>query len=179
MNKTDRRTLNAELVTNAERADTIFALAREDGNRELNAKELSSLDGLTMRNRVIETRLNQLNEERDRAGAAHSGTEERLVSGVFTGPRFHQMFPSASTDSRGWESLGAFVNAAANRLADPRLQASSDGANSVAASDGGFLIPTQFYAGLLDASLEDEICRPRARVIPMTSDIVEAPIWDK
>lgn len=45
-------------------------------------------------------------------------------------------------------------------------------------SDGGFSVPEQFAAWLLDDSLESEIVRPRATVWPMTSDTLKVPGWD-
>jgi len=45
-------------------------------------------------------------------------------------------------------------------------------------SSGGFSVPVQYAATLLDESLEDEICRPRATIWPMTTSALSIPAWD-
>jgi HK97 family phage major capsid protein len=45
-------------------------------------------------------------------------------------------------------------------------------------SGGGFAVPEEFAAWLLDSSLESEIVRPRATVWPMKSDTIKVPGWD-
>lgn len=176
----ERRKLHSERQRLERQADAIFAAADAEKQRDLTAQELRSLDAITFRKNAIDARLHQLDAERDAAGRAwdEGNPEASGGRGVFTGPRFAQMFPAAAHDARGWESLGEFVQAASNRLADPRLFA-ADGGNIGVPSEGGFMVPTQFYAELLDLSLESEIVRPRARIVPMRSDKIEAPIWDK
>lgn len=46
-------------------------------------------------------------------------------------------------------------------------------------SDGGFLVPEEFRAELLIASLDSAIVRPRARVIPMSSATLRFPKIDE
>jgi HK97 family phage major capsid protein len=50
-------------------------------------------------------------------------------------------------------------------LSDPRLMAASQ--NELTGGQGGFSVPDELVAEMLDASLEDEIVRPRAAIEPM------------
>lgn len=45
-------------------------------------------------------------------------------------------------------------------------------------SEGGFAVPEEFAAFLIDNSLEAEIVRPRAQVWPMKSETRKIPAWD-
>ena len=56
---------------------------------------------------------------------------------------------------------------------DPRLI--QDVASESVPSSGGFSVPEQFAAWLLDSSLESEIVRPRATVWPMTTSHIKSP----
>lgn len=177
---TERQKLNSEKQRLERQADAIFATADAAGQRDLTAAELKSLDTITARKAEIDVRLRQLDAERDAAGRAWSegNPEASGGRGVFSGPRYSQMFPAAASASNGWDNFGEFMSAVFTRNGDPRLMAALDGGNVSIPSEGGFTVPTAFYAGLLDASLEDEIVRPRARIIPMNTEKVEAPIWD-
>ena len=66
-----------------------------------------------------------------------------------------------------FSSLGEMVSLIHGGLSDQRLLAAVAGGSEGVGADGGFLIPPQFAATLLDASLESEIVRPRARIEPM------------
>jgi HK97 family phage major capsid protein len=79
--------------------------------------------------------------------------------------RFAEMFgaPQASR----FQSLGEMIGILHNGLTDPRLITAAAGGSEGIGADGGFLIPPEFAATLLDASLENEIVRPRARIEPM------------
>lgn len=85
-----------------------------------------------------------------------------------TGRSYAAMFGAAEgTDFR---SIGELVNALNIGLTDSRLVpvAAVTGGSEGIGQDGGFVVPAQFVATLMDASLENEIVRPRARVEPMT-----------
>ncbi len=82
------------------------------------------------------------------------------------GPRYHEMF-SERLGTDGWPSCEEFLGAVHAGLTDRRLQ--SQLSSEISGSDGGFLVPSQFAAEWLDASLESEIVRPRARIHPMTT----------
>ena len=97
--------------------------------------------------------------------AAASGARR---SPVRIGARYRDLFGSA-VDSGGFHGANEFFSTIASGLADRRLiQAGT--MTEMVGSDGGFLVPSEFASELLDGSLEQEIVRPRARVVPMKSD---------
>ena len=193
MNERTRRRyqLIDERAKGLNRGDEIVAEAQAT-NREITAAEAEELGRLRTRRVQIDHELEAYEAEREElrrmpAIGAYSGNgigpNDSYSSGltgnaVFSGPRFAQMFPAHASDQGGWNSMNEYMQAVANRLADPRLMA-SDGANSTVPSEGGFMVPGGFYAGLLDASLEDEIVRPRARLVPMMSESMDVPLWDR
>jgi HK97 family phage major capsid protein len=75
----------------------------------------------------------------------------------------------------GFKNFNEFLTVMASGKFDDRLKNS---ASETVPSEGGFFVPEQFASGLLDASLEDEIIRPRATVYPMKSDSLKAPGWN-
>jgi HK97 family phage major capsid protein len=87
-----------------------------------------------------------------------------------TGPRYAQMFPGALSSS-GFADLNEFLRTVHSGLNDSRLQAAATGHSGAVPTDGGFFIPTEFAAEMLDVALESEIVRPRAKIYPMKSQI--------
>ncbi len=88
-------------------------------------------------------------------------------SGPAVSAKFAAMFGPVAGQRGGFTSFAEFAAQVHNGLYSPELQAAALGTPG----DGsGFLIPTEFSAQLLDASLEDEIVRPRAMPFPMVSD---------
>ena len=81
-----------------------------------------------------------------------------------------------SLDRGGFASFGEFLSVLESGRFDPRLEerAHLEGVPSL----GGFAVPEEFAAFLLDASLEDEIVRPRAQIWPMKSETRKVPAWD-
>jgi HK97 family phage major capsid protein len=100
------------------------------------------------------------------------------------GRKYAEMFPSVRLDAGGFRSSDEFLSAIHGGLADQRLIPAYEpgrlGAvnTGTVPSDGGFSVPTQFFAQWLDASLENEIVRSRADVRPMTGSDAKAPGWD-
>jgi len=84
-----------------------------------------------------------------------------------TGRLYRELFgtPQASEHFR---SVGPFLEAVASGRHHPGLVAASmvEGAGS----SGGFLVPEEHSAEQLDAALEEEVVRPRARVYGMVGD---------
>jgi len=113
------------------------------------------------------------------AGSAALAGRANLQTGgmaSLSGRRYSDLFggesQQLSSNKNGFESFDAFLEAVQAKQKDTRLQkveflASREGV----ASDGGFLVPEEFSSELLDASLENEIVRPRADVRPMNSQI--------
>lgn len=100
-------------------------------------------------------------------GSGEQLMPQRAVHQRFSGRRFRDLFPKASLSSEGFGSLGELMQVVRSGLVDPRLIQAAAGGGEGTGADGGFMVPTQFSADLLDASLEDEIVRPRALVRPM------------
>lgn len=91
-----------------------------------------------------------------------------------SGRRYADMFGSDSqlSSKGGFDSFDAFLEAVQAKQKDDRLQkVESLAQREGVSSDGGFLVPEEFSSELLDASLENEIVRPRADVRPMRSQI--------
>ncbi|MEM6675231.1 MAG: phage major capsid protein [Planctomycetota bacterium] len=81
----------------------------------------------------------------------------------------------------GFRSFGDYLQAVGTGGRDPRLNdllpqsAQSAGVGQF----GGFLVPSQFAAEMLDSSLEDEIIRPRADVRPVVgTDTLRISGWN-
>lgn len=60
-------------------------------------------------------------------------------------------------------------------LNDPIIQM----AQTTSATAGGYLVPDEFRATILEIAMENSIVRPRATVIPMGSDTVKMPAWNQ
>jgi HK97 family phage major capsid protein len=88
-----------------------------------------------------------------------------------TGRAYREMF-GTRLSMDGWHNGDEYLKAIGLGLYDPRIMAvSTHGVDS----EGGFSVPTQLVADMLDASLENEIVRSRADVRPMTSETLG--IW--
>lgn len=83
------------------------------------------------------------------------------------GATMAQLFPEAPRSADGFKSLGEYLTTMHSGLNDPRIMAAAGSAGEGIGEDGGFLVPQEFAFDLMDASLENEIVRPRARVVPM------------
>ena len=78
--------------------------------------------------------------------------------------------PTPSHD--GWKDFAEFATAIKLGLNDERVQRSLvEGVPS----DGGFAVPSAISAEIFDASLEDEIVRPMALIVPMKTDERKIP----
>ena len=80
-------------------------------------------------------------------------------------------------DRGGFRSFNDFLTVVSSGKFDERLNIRAVNSETVP-SGGGFSVPEEFAAWLLDASLESEIVRPRAQVWPMKSDVLKVPGWD-
>jgi HK97 family phage major capsid protein len=90
----------------------------------------------------------------------------RPSSARHSGRRFRELFTSLPQQSE-FASLAEMVSILHSGLTDQRMLAAVAGGSEGVGADGGFLIPPAFAATLMDASMEDEIVRPLARVEPM------------
>lgn len=113
-------------------------------------------------------------------GQRDHGREERATNHRAiqhgTTSRFADVFGEVRSQQE-FESLGDFARAV-YQGDTKRLTRAATGMNSGSGSEGGYYVPPEFTAGLLDASLEDEVIRPRAHVYPMASKTLDAPVFD-
>lgn len=108
---------------------------------------------------------------------------DRTFRGMFAGDQ-------ALANTGGFRSLREFLATVNSQRADSRLQPFTevDFRQPMAADPqqiegdgaaGGYLVPGMYISRLMDAALEMEIVRPRADVLPMTSNYASAPFWDQ
>lgn len=101
--------------------------------------------------------------------------QPRLVQGIGgMNRRFNDMFSSRGQHdpyAGRFTDLGEFGRAVAGG-ADGRLirNVTYDGMNESTGSQGGYLVPRQWMGEIFDQALEQEVIRPAATVLPMTSN---------
>lgn len=78
-----------------------------------------------------------------------------------------------------WKTPAEFLAVVSSNRFDPRLNRPQAAGNISIGSDGGFLVPTELYADILDAALGMELIRPLARVFPMTSSSLHVAAPDR
>jgi HK97 family phage major capsid protein len=97
-------------------------------------------------------------------------TNSKTYRGMFYGNE------RASLDKADFESFNEFMELAASGKYEPRLEKRTfmekDGPG------GGYSVPSETAAIIVDRSLEQEIVRPRAQVWPMKSESLAIPSWD-
>src|SRR5262245_38977356 len=89
-----------------------------------------------------------------------------------------RMFGPVRSVSTPFASAGDFLRAAANNIHDPRLFVNATGQSEGVAEDGGFAVPSQFSAVLLDKAAESSLFLSRANALPGTSNQITLPAWD-
>jgi HK97 family phage major capsid protein len=118
------------------------------------------------------------NSSNDTFGA----NETRFVASTES-KTFRNMFKAknqgARLDNGGFNTFNEFTQAVFSGMADNRLhnlnvKAMSEGIGS----DGGFSVPEEFAGMLMDKSLEKQIIKPRATVIPMKSQTRKVSAFD-
>ncbi|HOG17669.1 MAG TPA: phage major capsid protein [Syntrophales bacterium] len=103
-------------------------------------------------------------------GGASKGRDFRSLFGIQKG---------VALDRGGFQDFNEFLSLLHSSRADQRLKVAETRAMSIGTpSAGGFIVPEDFAAWILDASLEGEIVRPRATVWPMLSESKKVPGWD-
>ena len=96
----------------------------------------------------------------------------KTYRGLFHGDK------AISLSKGSFENFEEFLQVVSTGRHDPRLTEKSVRAMTIGDdSEGGFLVPDEFAAFLMDASLEREIVRPRAKVWPMKSQMLKVPGW--
>ena len=82
-----------------------------------------------------------------------------------------------ATDWGGFKDEDEYFRVLASQLHDPRLTKRA-GQSTLIDSEGGFGVPAPLAAAIFNASLENEIIRPRARQFAMTSRTLSITAWD-
>lgn len=93
----------------------------------------------------------------------------------------HKIAPGAKLDGKFedlWEFLDIVHPKTRNPLKDEKMRLIEDAMSSTDPGSGGFLIPDEFRAQLMQVALERSVVRPRATVIPMSTLRVSMPIVD-
>ena len=104
-----------------------------------------------------------------------------------SGRSYREMFPQANVPTHGLKSFDDLAlqlfRARTSGIGSDALQMLSaavigNGASEGLDSAGGAYVPTEFLTGIIDMALESEIVRPRARIVPMTTDSALTPGFD-
>jgi len=98
-----------------------------------------------------------------------------------TGRDYRSMFgldKGTVLDRGGFKNFNEFLTVISSGRYDGRLGQVRAAMGGTVPSEGGFSVPEEFAAWLLDASLESEIVRPRATLWPMKSDTLKVAGWD-
>lgn len=103
------------------------------------------------------------------------------------GAAYNRTAPGVALDDAGFVNLGDFAQSVFNKgphagRADPRMAKVHEVMNAYSTNDpslGGFLIPETMRSEVMDLALEQEIVRPRASVIDMTTLTQSIPYVDQ
>lgn len=100
-------------------------------------------------------------------------------SRINVNPRSYRGMFGDDLNNGGFKNLREFFSVALSGRYDPRLAESESRAQKIGiGTDGGYSVPTELAALLMDNSLEAEIIRPRATIFPMAANSLEIPAWD-
>ena len=105
-------------------------------------------------------------------GGAAGNRHGRTYRSLFYGDE------GAALGNDGFENFGEFVGILSSGRYDPRLRGSTRAMTEGIPSEGGFLVPEEYSAMLLDAALESEVVRSRATVYKMERQTRKVPGWD-
>lgn len=151
------------LLAEGKRLDGLLELTDRTGSISLGRK--TTPEGPTDRSGPRRQSVH-LGEPDDKALSARLAWQQRVP---FAGRKMVDLFgPAAHARDHNFSSFDEFLDVLVSGRHDPRLIRAT-GMNELTGSDGGFLCPVEYSSQLLDAALETEICRPRARVEPMNS----------
>ena len=141
----------------------------EDERRDLTGNERRRADEIEREVEEIDKEIDAVEAglEKDRAAAwarVHAEEGRLTLGGPAADRSYFGMFPNLERSTDGFETFNDFLKPIQQGLFHPNLRA---GATEGVPAEGGFFVPTEFAAQMLDASLEAEIVRPRARIEPM------------
>jgi HK97 family phage major capsid protein len=151
------------------KSDIEFCAGRMEQHNEARDEELRKAGMLPSRNGEEHSLL----PEGHRARLAHL----QKTSGA-SGRRYADLFPHAG-DAGGFQSGEEFLKLVASGMSDERILKMNAATHIEGVpSAGGYVVPEILSRQWLDASLENEIVRPRCQVVPMGSDIVKVAGFD-
>ncbi len=101
----------------------------------------------------------------------------RTAAGAWGGLSFRSLFPNVPMTDGGFRSFHEWWQAVVSTRHDPRLFEQRTHMAGVPEL-GGYLVPVQYVAAIIDAVLQESIILPRARVIPLESLKAAVPAWD-
>jgi len=167
-----RRQLQATNQKLKEQAQAIRDNSVVEG-RDMTATELREHSEIVAKLAANDVQIHRIDEETARElsmpaiGAYDSSgrfnpAARRQIGG---GRSFSSMFGSPVPSD--FSSFGEFLQVLDTGLADNRLQAAVQGGSEGVGVDGGFLIPPDFAATLMDATLESSVVASRAQIEPM------------
>ncbi len=102
-----------------------------------------------------------------------SNNHQTPTSGA-VGRRFADLFGAEGISMEGFRGRADYFQSIALNRPHPHLRIMNSNVEGIGV-DGGFLVPAQLLADLIDGAIESEIVRPRARVYGMTSNEMRIP----
>lgn len=93
------------------------------------------------------------------------------------GNAYRSLFPNVAMSNGGFRDMREYLQTVGSRRFDPRLETRAS-QNLGTGSAGGFLVPSEYSNLLLDLVLQESFMLPKAQVIPMTGDTLDAPLFE-
>lgn len=189
-------------------AQSIVDKAEAENNGAFTDEQSERFDALMAEKNRAQIMLAEAEDLEARGGPGHRLTDPGQPGDPVHGPRrypsrdagrasaiwtpdgratFAQLFGDAAVDDNGFREASEFFRIALSGRHDDRLQSASSSLdvmpeaathNTYEGTSGGYLVPPAFSAMLLDSSLEEEVVRPRADVMPMDGPSLGFPVWD-
>jgi HK97 family phage major capsid protein len=162
-----------DLVAEKERVSALLTIGKEFKCKDM--ADQAILEDWTedqLREKVLAQIRNKQTEPISTVQTAFVGSPGEAQKGLIPArsPKYFDLFRGASFQSAR-ESWGDFLKRVT-------LDIRNETHMEKIPSEGGFSVPVQYAATLLDESLEDEIVRPRATIWPMTAPTLAIPAWD-
>jgi HK97 family phage major capsid protein len=113
-------------------------------------------------------------------GSSSQSNDTKGVCLTTESKKFANMFGGSKgrLNTGGFKNFNDYLEVVHSGRYDERLGSITNAMTEGTPSSGGFAVPEEFAAMLLDNSLESEIVRPRAQVWPMKSETRKIPGWD-
>lgn len=181
--------LQRDLRTVETTMDRIRADAAKE-NRELNQREQSRIEQYQEVAATLEAELNArhpaqrrtepdpIRNAADTRNPAQPSPQAAARHGVLLPENRANIGSVIFGSQRGdWQNTSEFFSAVRNGLPDPRLFANAIGSEGVG-TDGGFIVPPEFYRGVIEQALQQSEYAVRCRVFPSPSNSIFIPMPD-